>query len=94
MTSNITWGPNNQTYEVSTYKTLLHSLLEIGISIEFDCLFGHCRRCLVQLNGGDVEHDDVLGVTEAERQSGLILLCSCKPKSKDISLSLVTSHYR
>jgi ferredoxin len=89
MVSRINWKPTSRIYDVSNHKTLLHSLMEKGLELEFECLFGHCQKCLVRLINGDVCHEDVPGLTEEERKSGLILLCSCRPKSETITLDLV-----
>jgi len=89
MISRITWLPNNRTYEVSRDKPLLHSLLEQGVDLQFDCLFGHCSRCLLVMRAGEVDHHDVPGISEEERQAGLILPCSSKPISENITINLV-----
>ncbi|HET7627398.1 MAG TPA: 2Fe-2S iron-sulfur cluster binding domain-containing protein [Bacillales bacterium] len=72
--------------EVKREKSLLHGLLEIGVEPPFRCEFGHCGSCRMRLTAGSVVHDDVAGLTEADRKANIILLCSCRPLSTSIEL--------
>ncbi|TCP22667.1 ferredoxin [Scopulibacillus darangshiensis] len=85
----IRWEPTGEVSLVSGEKMLLHSLLENGIEPEFDCQFGHCGSCMVRLVEGEVSHNTVPGISQGELDSGLILLCSCCPVSRYITLNRI-----
>jgi len=81
------WEPTKKTYPVERDRVLLQSLLQKGAPVEFECQFGHCRKCIVHLKEGFVRHEDSQGITEEEKKQGFILLCSAKPCSETLSLA-------
>ncbi|HEX7064813.1 MAG TPA: 2Fe-2S iron-sulfur cluster binding domain-containing protein [Bacillales bacterium] len=89
MTVSVRWLHDGQTYELNEQQTLLHGLLENGVDLAFLCMFGHCGTCMARLVEGEVEHDQVPGLSEVERQAGCILLCSSRPKSRQLVLDLI-----
>jgi ring-1,2-phenylacetyl-CoA epoxidase subunit PaaE len=89
MISQVCFEPTRKIYNVERDKVLLQSLLQQGAPVQFECQFGHCRQCLVQVTKGFVLHDDVLGITDEEKKEGYVLLCSAKPGSSSLSLRLL-----
>lgn len=87
-TCQVFWGPTQTYYLVDNSKVLLQSLLERNCPVEFECQFGHCRSCAVKLKEGSVHHEPVPGLTEEEREEGWILLCSSRPASDQLILSI------
>ncbi len=87
MTCRVHWQATGQSFTVESDKSLLFSLLERGLELEFDCMYGHCRRCLARLVSGRVRHQTVPGLSGDERQAAYILLCAAYPESEYLSLS-------
>jgi len=87
--TSVYWEPTRTVYNVEKEKVLLYSLLEQGAPVQFECQFGHCRKCLVHVKDGHVQHQDVPAITKEEQQAGYLLLCSSKPNSDSLSINLV-----
>lgn len=62
-------------------QVLLLQAEEAGLSLDFGCRVGRCGRCKLRLLEGDVEHPKLPGLSSEEKEKGLILACSCIPKS-------------
>lgn len=57
------------------------------LELDFGCMYGHCRACLVRLAAGRVQHEDAPGLTPEERREGFIRLCTARPESAYLCLS-------
>lgn len=89
MTAYLKWLCDGRTYEMNEEQTLLHGLLENDVDVPFRCMFGHCGTCAVRLIEGEVEHDQVPGRSEKDREEGYILLCSSRTKTKNLVLDII-----
>lgn len=69
-------------------KTILEAALKSGIPYPHSCRTGECGNCKSRLLQGEVEHDSYFqeALSDAERESGLILACRAKPK-EDIEVT-------
>ena len=65
----------------ATDQTLLEQAEGAGLAIPFSCRGGFCGSCKVKLESGEVEVLQDAGLTEAEREQGYVLACSCRPKT-------------
>ena len=63
-----------------TQATLLEQAEKAGVAIPFSCRGGFCGSCKVKLESGEVEVIQDAGLSDAERDSGYVLACSCRPK--------------
>ena len=67
-----------KTYLVPVDKTILDVLWENDIEHEFGCGEGMCQTCLTKYLEGEVEHRDVLGHDELDRDNYLTV---CKSRA-------------
>ena len=65
-------------YTVPVGKTILDVLWENGIEHEFGCGEGMCQTCLTSYMEGEVDHRDVLGYDEIDRDKYLTV---CKSRA-------------
>jgi len=81
MSAHVTIQPSGHEFFVEGNDTLLEAALRNGISLNYGCSNGNCGDCKARLLSGEVKkvhaHDYVL--KQAERDAGVILLCSYAP---------------
>ncbi len=81
MAPNVTILPSGHEFFVEGKDTLLEAALRNGVSLNYGCSNGICGECKARLVSGEVKkihaHDYVL--KQAEKDSGVILLCSYAP---------------
>ncbi len=79
MSANIRIQPSGHEFFLEGNDTILEAALRAGVSLEYGCSNGNCGDCKARLISGEVKkvraHDYVL--SQAEKDSGVILLCSC-----------------
>jgi len=79
MSAHVTIQPSGHEFFVEGNDTLLEAALRAGVSLEYGCSNGNCGDCKARLVSGEVKkvhaHDYVL--SQAEKDAGMILLCSC-----------------
>jgi CDP-4-dehydro-6-deoxyglucose reductase, E3 len=81
MSAHVTIQPSGHEFFVEGNDTLLEAALRNGISLNYGCSNGNCGDCRARVVSGEVKkvhaHDYVL--KQAERDAGVILLCSYAP---------------
>jgi CDP-4-dehydro-6-deoxyglucose reductase len=81
MSAHVTIQPSGHEFFVEGNDTLLEAALRNGVSLNYGCSNGNCGDCKARLVSGEVKkvhaHDYVL--KDAERDAGVILLCSYAP---------------
>lgn len=79
MSAHVTILPSGHEFFVESNDTLLEAALRAGVSLDYGCSNGNCGDCRARLISGEVSqvraHDYRL--SQAEKDSGVILLCSC-----------------
>ncbi len=79
MSAHVTIQPSGHEFFVESNDTLLEAALRAGVSLNYGCSNGNCGECRARLVSGKVKkvhaHDYVL--SQADKDSGVILLCSC-----------------
>lgn len=64
---------------------ILDAGLEAGLELPFTCKGGICGCCVGRVAEGDVDHSDIADLsfvlTEGEVESGITMLCMCRPVS-------------
>ncbi len=81
MAPNVTIQPSGHEFFVEGNDTLLEAALRNGVSLNYGCSNGNCGECKARVVSGEVKkvhaHDYVL--KQAEKEAGVILLCSYAP---------------
>lgn len=81
MSAHVTIQPSGHEFFVEGNDTLLEAALHNGVSLNYGCSNGNCGDCKARLVSGEVKkvhaHDYVL--KQAEKDAGVILLCSYAP---------------
>jgi len=81
MSAHVTIQPSGHEFFVDGNDTLLEAALRNGVSLNYGCSNGNCGDCKARLLSGEVKkvhaHDYVL--KQAEKDAGVILLCSYAP---------------
>lgn len=81
MSAHVTIQPSGHEFFVESNDTLLEAALRHGVSLNYGCSNGNCGDCKARLVSGEVKkvhaHDYVL--KQAEKDAGVILLCSFAP---------------
>lgn len=81
MSAHVTIQPSGHEFFVEGNDTLLEAALRNGVSLNYGCSNGNCGECKARVVSGEVKkvhaHDYVL--KEAEKDAGVILLCSYAP---------------
>lgn len=84
MTAHATIVPSGHEFFVESNDTILEAALRAGVSLNYGCSNGNCGECKARLVSGEVKkvhaHDYVL--KQAEKDAGMILLCSYAPISE------------
>ena len=81
MSAHVTIQPSGHEFFVEGNDTLLEAALRNGVSLNYGCSNGNCGDCKARVVSGEVKkvhaHDYVL--KQAEKDAGVILLCSYAP---------------
>lgn len=81
MAPTVTIQPSGHEFVVEGNDTLLEAALRNGVSLNYGCSNGNCGECKARVVSGEVTkvhaHDFVL--KQAEKDAGVILLCSYAP---------------
>jgi CDP-4-dehydro-6-deoxyglucose reductase len=79
MSAHVTIQPSGHEFFIESNDTILEAALRAGVSLNYGCSNGNCGQCRARLVSGEVKkvhaHDYVL--SQAEKDSGVILMCSC-----------------
>ena len=78
LSAQVTLLPSKQDFLVEGQATLLEAALRAGVSLNYGCSGGNCGLCKGRVVSGQVKktrHHDYL-LSEAEKERGVVLLCS------------------
>ncbi|GAB4121559.1 MAG: hypothetical protein Fur0026_13330 [Sideroxydans sp.] len=78
LSAQVTLLPSKQDFLVEGQATLLEAALRAGVSLNYGCSGGNCGLCKGRVVSGQVKktrHHD-FPLTQAERERGVVLLCS------------------
>lgn len=79
MTARVVLQPSGREFEVLGADTLLEAGLRAGLGLNYGCSGGNCGLCKARVLSGEVRkvrHPDYV-FSEAEKNQGYVLLCSC-----------------
>ena len=72
---------NGSSFQGENQSTLLEQAEDSGISIPAGCRSGVCGACKVTLESGEMHRSSEIPLSEAEKEAGIILACSCVPET-------------
>ncbi|WP_192251093.1 flavin reductase family protein [Mesorhizobium silamurunense] len=73
--------------EARESATILETAEAAGVYVDTSCRMGVCGTCKVRLLNGEVDLNDMGGLSDLERQDGLILACCSTPRG-DVTVDL------
>lgn len=88
--SQVTVNPSGRQFLVEGNDSLLQAGLKAGLRLPYGCGSGTCGLCKARVTAGEanpIAHADYL-LSEAERQSGVVLTCVCAP-SGDLTIEVL-----
>jgi CDP-4-dehydro-6-deoxyglucose reductase len=79
-----------RSFSVAPGQSILDSALAAGLNLPHGCKGGNCGACRAHLHRGKVDYPNgpPLGLSDAERSDGLILLCQARAQS-DLSIDIL-----
>jgi len=67
--------------------SIADALAAAGVKTKIGCSSGACGTCITQVLEGVAEHHDIF-LTQAERQSGKVLICCARALTKSLVLNI------
>lgn len=70
------------TIDVPGNRSILEVAEEHGMDLPYQCRMGVCGVCsAIRINGGDVNQDEGMFLSDREKEEGYVLTCIAKPLS-------------
>ncbi len=79
---------SNRTLTVAAGKTILDTLLEADVRVDFSCMEGICGSCEVKVLDGIPEHRDAILSSKERAANDRMLVCCSGSKSSKLRLDL------
>lgn len=76
-----------QSIQVPSGEAILEHALDAGIPIRCGCFYGDCTACVSRMIEGSVEQEQATGLSEQQKEEGLVLLCVAHPTT-DCTIAL------
>ncbi|MDY6764823.1 MAG: 2Fe-2S iron-sulfur cluster-binding protein [Halobacteria archaeon] len=71
-----------RTIEIPENKSILEAGEEVGMNLPYQCRMGICGVCCgYRPDGGEVDQDEGMFLSESEKDEGYVLTCIAKPRS-------------
>ena len=87
-TSNVKVHLRGQTLEAQvTDKTILDTLLDMGIDAPYSCHSGACATCMAKIIQGQAEMDACFALSDKEVKNGFILTCQSHPLTPSMEIT-------
>lgn len=79
MAAHVRVEPSGHEFFVEGNDTLLEAALRAGVPLNYGCSNGNCGECRARLRSGQIKkvHPHDFALSEAEKASGVFLMCSC-----------------
>jgi vanillate O-demethylase ferredoxin subunit len=79
---------SGMTLRITSEKSLLDTLLDAGVSVEFSCMDGICGSCRVAVREGLPDHRDHVLTDEERARNDSVLVCCCGSRTERLVLDL------
>jgi tetrachlorobenzoquinone reductase len=76
------------TLRITPEKSLLDTLLDAGVSVDFSCMEGICGSCRVAVQEGQPDHRDHVLTDEERARNDAVLVCCCGSRTPRLVLDL------
>jgi ferredoxin-NADP reductase len=73
---------------ITPERSLLDTLLDAGVSVEFSCMEGICGSCRVAVQEGMPDHRDHVLTEEERARNDTVLVCCCGSQTQRLVLDL------
>ena len=79
---------SGMTLRIAPEKSLLDTLLDAGVSVDFSCMEGICGSCRVAVREGLPDHRDHVLSEEERARNDTVLACCCSSRTQRLVLDL------
>jgi len=79
---------SGRTIIVPAGKTILNTLLDAGVNVDFSCAMGGCGTCETRIVEGIPDHRDLYLSEEEKAENNVIMICCSRSKSPVLVLDL------
>jgi tetrachlorobenzoquinone reductase len=79
---------SGMTLRITPEKSLLDTLLDAGVNVEFSCMEGICGSCRVAVQEGLPDHRDHVLTEEERTRNDTVLVCCCGSRTQRLVLDL------
>jgi vanillate O-demethylase ferredoxin subunit len=79
---------SGRTIAVPAGKTILNTLLDAGVDVDFSCAMGGCGTCETVVVEGVPDHRDLYLSEEEKANNDVIMICCSRSKSAVLVLDL------
>jgi ferredoxin-NADP reductase len=79
---------SGRTVDVPSGKSILDTLLELGIDAPFSCMEGVCSSCETRVLSGIPDHRDLILTSEEHAANDRMMICCSRSKSRTLVLEL------
>ncbi len=79
---------SGMTLRITPERSLLDTLLDAGVSVEFSCMEGICGSCRVAVQEGLPDHRDHVLTEEERARNDTVLVCCCGSRTQRLVLDL------
>jgi tetrachlorobenzoquinone reductase len=79
---------SGRTIPVRPGKTILNTLIDAGVDVDFSCAMGGCGTCETRIVEGIPDHRDNYLSDEEKAQNNVIMICCSGSKSPVLVLDL------
>jgi ferredoxin-NADP reductase len=76
------------TLRITPERSLLDTLLDAGVNVEFSCMEGICGSCRVAVHEGLPDHRDHVLTEEERARNDSVLVCCCGSRTECLVLDL------
>ena len=79
---------SGRTITVPPGKTILNTLIDAGVDVDFSCAMGGCGTCETRIVEGIPDHRDLYLSEEEKAENNVIMICCSRSKSPVLVLDL------
>ena len=79
---------SGRTIQIPPDKSILNTLIDAGVDVDFSCAMGGCGTCETRVVEGSPDHRDNYLSEEERAQNDVIMICCSRSKSPVLVLDL------